>query len=206
MPETLVYHTTPPALLPMYGRTLLPKQKQTGGDVSIPKLSASLLGVSTAGKNLKRYQQVCGFAAVSHLPVTWPHVLAFPLHLKLLTEKAFPLPLLGLVHLRNTITQHRPIGTGENLDLSVRLGNTVKSDRGVEFDLITEARSAGKLVWEEASTTLFRQPDGESKSSGKKHRQSWNVIRTPKISRCPNRLAGNTPGYPATATRSTCMP
>ena len=168
MPETLVYHNTPPALLPMYGRTLLPKQKQTGGDIRIPNLSASLLGVSTAGKNLKRYQQICGFAAHGHLPVTWPHVLTFPLHLKLLTDKRFPLPLLGLVHLRNTITQHRPIGTGENLDLRVSLGNTERSGRGVEFDLITEARSAGRLVWEEASTTLFRQPDNESKSPGKK--------------------------------------
>ena len=133
---------------------------------------------STAGNNLKRYQRVCGFEARSHLPVTWPHVLAFPLHLKLLTEKNFPLPLLGLVHLRNTITQHRPIGTGENLDLKVSLGNTVKSNRGVEFDLITEARSAGRLVWEEASTTLFRQPDSESKSSGKK--------APPQLERYPN--------------------
>ncbi|WP_418141725.1 MaoC/PaaZ C-terminal domain-containing protein [Marinobacter sp. MA] len=178
MPEPLVYHHKPPALLPMYGRTLLPRQKQTCGDISIPGLSASLLGISTAGKNLMRYQQVCGFEARSHLPVTWPHVLAFPLHLRLLTEKSFPLPLLGLVHLRNATTQHRPIGTGENLDLTVSLGNTVKSGRGVEFDLITEARSAGRLVWEEASTTLFRQPDGESKLSGKK--------APPELARYPN--------------------
>lgn len=178
MPETLVYHNKAPALLPMYGRTLLPRQKQTDGDISIPDLSASLLGISTAGNNLKHYQRVCGFEARSHLPVTWPHVLAFPLHLKLLTEKNFPLPLLGLVHLRNTITQHRPIGTGENLDLKVSLGNTVKSNRGVEFDLITEARSAGRLVWEEASTTLFRQPDSDSKPSGKK--------APPQLERYPN--------------------
>ena len=178
MPETLVYHTTPPALLPMYGRTLVPKKKQADGDVSIPKLTARLLGVNTASHNLKRYRQVCGFKTGSHLPVTYPHVLAFPLHLKLLTEKSFPLPLLGLVHLRNTITQHRPIGTGENLDFVVSLGNTAKSDRGVEFDLITEAFAAGKLVWEEASTMLFRQSAGESKSSGKK--------APPELERYPN--------------------
>lgn len=178
MSEILVYHNAAPALLPMYGRTLLPKHKQTDGDIRIPDLCARLLGVSTGGKNQKRYQQVCGFATHSHLPLTWPHVLAFPLHLKLLTDKRFPLPLLGLVHLRNTITQHRSIGTGENLDLQVRLGNTVKSNRGVEFDLITEAHSAGRLIWEEASTTLFRQPDAESKSSGRKV--------PPELERYPN--------------------
>lgn len=168
MPDTLVYHNTPPALLPMYARALRPGRGTDAGDITIPELSARLLGVSTAGQGLSRYKQVCGFAARGHLPVTWPHVLAFPLHLKLLTEKRFPLPLLGLVHLRNTITQHRLIGTGENLDLRVSLRNTVKSSRGVEFDLITEAHSAGKLVWEEASTTLFRQPDNNGKSSGHK--------------------------------------
>ncbi|MBO6811811.1 MULTISPECIES: MaoC family dehydratase [Marinobacter] len=199
MPETLVYHNKAPALLPMYGRTLLPRQKQTDGEISIPDLSASLLGISTAGNNLKRYQRVCGFEARSHLPVTWPHVLAFPLHLKLLTEKNFPLPLLGLVHLRNTITQHRPIGTGENLDLKVSLGNTVKSNRGVEFDLITEARSAGRLVWEEVSTTLFRQPDSDSKPSGKKappqleHYPNTENLKAPEsIGRQYARVSGDT--------------
>ena len=162
MPENLVYHNSAPALLPMYIRTLRRKQKPKGGPISIPNLSGSLLGVSTAGNNLKRYQEVCGFLAHSHLPVTWPHVLAFPLHLKLLTEKRFPLPLLGLVHLRNTITQHRAIGIGENLDFCVRLGNTEESGRGLEFTLITEARSAGKRVWEEASTMLFRQSKAEN--------------------------------------------
>lgn len=181
MPETLVYHKSPPSLLPLYGKALLAKQTQSGGDITIPELSASLLGVSTGGDNLKRYQKVCGFAPHTHLPLTWPHVLAFPLHLKLLTEKHFPLPLLGLVHLRNTITQHRPIGAGENLDISVRLGNSVKSSRGVEFDLITEARSAGKLVWEEASTTLFRQPQDDEKSSGRK--------APPELERYPNTLS-----------------
>ncbi|PHQ24262.1 hypothetical protein CLH62_15180 [Marinobacter guineae] len=181
MPETLVYHKSPPSLLPLYGKALLAKQTQSGGDITIPELSASLLGVSTGGDNLKRYQKVCGFTPHTHLPLTWPHVLAFPLHLKLLTEKHFPLPLLGLVHLRNTITQHRPIGAGENLDISVRLGNSVKSSRGVEFDLITEARSAGKLVWEEASTTLFRQPQDDEKSPGRK--------APPELERYPNTLS-----------------
>ena len=180
MPKTLVYHKSPPSLLPLYGKALLTKQGKSSGNITIPELSASLLGVSTGGENLKRYQKVCGFAPHTHLPLTWPHVLAFPLHLKLLTEQSFPLPLLGLVHLRNTITQHRPIGAGENMDISVRLGNPVKNSRGVEFDLITEARSAGKLAWEEASTTLFRQPKDDEKSSGKK--------APPELERYPNTL------------------
>ncbi len=168
MPEPLVYHGTPPALLPLYGKALLPKKKHSGDSIVIPELSARLVGVATATDKLRKYQQVCGFASHHHVPVTWPHILAFPLHLKLLTDDRFPLPLLGLVHLRNTITQHRPIGHGETLDLNVALGNTTKSSRGVEFDLITQAHSAGQLIWEEASTTLFRQASGNGQSGGGK--------------------------------------
>lgn len=180
MPESLVYHKSPPALLPLYSKALLARWGKSSNSLSIPGLSASLLGVSTSGDKLKRYQTVCGFTPHSHVPITWPHVLAFPLHLKLLTEDRFPLPLLGLVHLRNSITQHRPIGDGENLDISVCLGNEQRTNRGVEFDLITEARSAGRLVWEETSTTLFRQPQGNGESTGKK--------APPELQRYPDTL------------------
>ena len=168
MSEPLIYHSAPPSLLPLFGRALLPKQQKAGENTRIPDLQAELVGISTNTKALPQYLQVCGFKAGSKLPATWPHILAFPLHLKLLTDKRFPLPLLGLVHLRNSITQHRAIGSGENLDIRATLANQQMTNRGIEFDLITEARSAGKRVWEETSTNLFRmatQKAGTPKSA-----------------------------------------
>jgi len=156
MPDSRVYRSAPPSLLPLYGKALLPRQHKPGEQTRIPELQADLLGIATNTRALSTYQRICGFKPGSRAPITWPHILAFPLHLKLLTEKAFPLPLLGLVHLRNTITQHRPVSTGENLDIRVVLGNQQRTDREIEFDLITEARAAGKLIWEETSTNLFR--------------------------------------------------
>ena len=72
------------------------------------------------------------------------------------------------MHLRNTIIQHRPVSAGENLDIRVTLGNQRRTDRGMEFDLITEARAAGKLIWEETSTNLFRMA-GQGASGGSKN-------------------------------------
>lgn len=164
MTNNAIYRNQPPGLWSLYSKVLLPKDKPSGGDIHIPELSARLIGVSTANASLKRYQKVCGFGTQTTVPITWPHILAFPLHLKLLTEKSFPLPLLGLVHLRNQITQHRPIGTGESLDITVRLDGQNNTSKGLEFDLVTEAWASGRLVWEESSTNLFRQPD----KSGKK--------------------------------------
>lgn len=166
MTDTAIYRNHPPGLWSLYSRALLPKDKPSSSDIRIPELSARLIGVSTVNDNLKRYQKICGFGTQTAVPITWPHILAFPLHLKLLTEKAFPLPLLGLVHLRNHITQHRPIGAGESLDIAVRLEGQNNTSKGLEFDLVTEAWAAGRLVWEETSTNLFRQTDKSQKKSG----------------------------------------
>jgi len=168
MSQNARYHNQPPGLLPMYGKVLLPRRKQHGDPPTLPDLSAQLIGVATGGSGLERYRRVCGFERHRAVPATWPHVLAFPLHLKVLTDSSAPFPLLGLVHLRNRIIQHRPIGEGETLDLDVSLGEARKTSKGLEFDLITQAWSAGRLVWEENSTTLFRRPQSGSGKEPKK--------------------------------------
>lgn len=157
------YYNLAPALWPLYGRSLLPKNgNQDLVDLTIPSLAAELLGVHTDGERLNHYRSICGFANRTTLPITWIHILAFPLHLKLLTDSQFPLPLLGLVHLRNEITQRRPIGVGECLDIQVTLGDQTATEKGLEFDLMTTAWSAGRCVWEERSTNLLRQAEGET--------------------------------------------
>lgn len=165
MSQNTEYRNQPPGLLPLYGRALLPRKKQRGDSATLPDLSVQLLGVASGGSDLNRYRRVCGFERHRAVPATWPHVLAFPLHLKVLTDSRFPFPLLGLVHLRNRISQCRPIGEGENLDLDVSLGEARKVSKGLEFDLLTRARSAGRPVWEEISTMLFLRPhSGNGKS------------------------------------------
>lgn len=186
MQQTTSYRNQGPSLWSLYGRALLPKPGTGAGqDTAIPELSAELLGVATASAGLDPYRRLCGFPVSTALPMTWPHILAFPLHLKLLTDKRFPLPLLGLVHLRNRITQHRPVALAERLDLTVSLGNDVQTDKGLEFDLITRAFAGGNLVWEEASTTLYRQAGGSSQ--GKREGSK------PALENYPNRLEVTAP-------------
>ena len=162
MNHSSTYHNQPPRLFSLYGKALLPKPGQPGNGSPLPEVSARLLGVATGGPRLDLYRRVCGFTRQRAIPPTWPHVLAFPLHLKVLTDPGIPFPLLGLVHLRNRIIQHRPIYQGENLDIEVSVGQAKKTEKGLEFELITQASSAGSLIWEENSTTLFRQSDAEA--------------------------------------------
>lgn len=185
MPDSLTYYRQPPSLMPLYAKALAPKQAATDNEIVLPPLSAELIGAQTDTTALDRYERICGFRPSLRVPATWPHVMAFPLQLMLLTDKHFPLPLLGLVHLRNTITQHRAIGRGEILDLRVRLGAQERTARGLEFDLITEGYSAGQLVWEESSINLSRGAEPKSTSTKK--------TPPPELERYPNTLNLNAP-------------
>ena len=69
--------------------------------------------------HLAAYREVTGFSAGPALPVTYPHVLAFPLHLDLMSDPSFPLQADGIVHLSNTITQHQPLPIHAELAIEV---------------------------------------------------------------------------------------
>ena len=126
-----------------------------GGGGEIPELELEL-EVEIEPEDLAAYCRVCGFTVRDTLPVTYPHVLAFPLHMALLTDSSFPFPAIGMVHVRNRISQHRPIGAGERLSLRVRASKLQPHPKGRTFALITEARVGDELVWDSESTNLRR--------------------------------------------------
>ena len=135
------------------------------GVPSIPPLSVRLNGARASSSQLSAYRELCGFADSRTLPITFPHIMAAGLLLHLLTQPEFPLPLLGLVHLRNRIEQLRGIGTGEALDIELRLDAAREVRLGLEFDLITEVSVDGERVWREVMTNLYRLPAPKSASS-----------------------------------------
>lgn len=151
-----------PNIFTLLSRAALPKK--TPNTISLPELSVELKGVKTDAALLKEYSKVCGFNVRSHLPATFPHIMAFPLHMKILTDKQFPLPLLGLVHVQNSITQHRVLNIGEVFDIKCQLTNAQPSDSSVKFDVVTIATIGDKVVWEETSTFLHRIKQRGSKT------------------------------------------
>jgi acyl dehydratase len=160
--------TGAPRIFSLYARalaSLLPGASHlpglAGGGGAIPDLELRLSGVRVDRRHLADYDQVCSFPAHEGLPATYPHVLAFPLQLALITDGHFPFAAVGLVHIANRITQHRPIGRDERLDLRVHATPVAAHLRGLTFSLVTQARVGGELVWEERSTMLRReQHDG----------------------------------------------
>jgi len=116
--------------------------------------------------HLGRYSLVCGFGTRDELPATYPHVLAFPLAMSLLSRRDFPFALLGLVHVGNTITQLRPLRADELLTVRVRVADLRPHDRGQQFDVVHTAVVGGEAVWRDVSTYLRRSSTGSSRSDG----------------------------------------
>ena len=89
---------------------------------------------------LAAYAHVTGFTLRDELPPTYPHVLAFPLHMALLARA--PFSAVGVVHIANRITQHRPLRFGEALSLQVSVSALRPHRRGRAFDLADRGRGS----------------------------------------------------------------
>lgn len=164
----------PPGTLGLYAKAALPMIPGAsalpfvaGGGGRIPRTTLALNGVKTDPRQLADYARVCGFTLRDALPSTYVHVLAFPLHMALMTDGSFPFGAVGLVHLRNRITQLRPIGATETFDLRVHTMPVQPHPKGKTFTIVSEARVGDELVWQDASTMLRR-----GKGSGEKEQRS----------------------------------
>ncbi len=168
---------SPPGRLTLFGRAAagaipgaskVPFLGVPGGGKEMPDLTLVMNDVAIDRDRLAQYVRVCGFDLRETLPATYPHILAFPLHLSLMTDSRFPFGAIGLVHIYNKITQHRPIDVTEKLSLKVWATPLEPHPRGRQFSLITEARIGDELVWEDVSTNLRRGSGADEKASGPK--------------------------------------
>lgn len=152
-----------PSILPLYmkaaapmipGASLLPFVPGRGKE--IPDIELTLDGVVADPEQVAAYARVCGFTLRDHLPPTYPHMLAFPLHMAVMSDGGFPFGAVGLVHIENRIVQQRPIGIGEELKLRVKPTKLQPHPKGRTFSLVTEVRVGRQKVWESTSTMLRR--------------------------------------------------
>lgn len=145
-----------PKTLNLYRRALFAKGLK--GAPKLPTTSITLADIKADAKKVSRYRDVCGFKQDNNqLPLTFPHLLAFPLHLELMLLKDFPFAVMGMVHIRNEITQHRAINVLETMDVSCHFSDLRKTDKGYDVDIKTVIHITGELVWESISTNLVRK-------------------------------------------------
>ncbi|MER6159793.1 MaoC/PaaZ C-terminal domain-containing protein [Streptomyces sp. NPDC001868] len=139
-----------------------------------------LPGVRIDLARLAAYERVCGFpTGEDAVPLTYPHVLGFPLAMRIMSGRDFPLPLLGLVHTSIEITRRRRLPATGEYEITVYVEGLAPHRRGTEATVVTEVRdgseggSGGKgagggageggigVAWESRSTYLARHRRSE---------------------------------------------
>ena len=124
----------------------------------LPEASHEVRGVTPDVGNLTAYQHLIGETASDVLPAGFIHALAFPLAISVMNRDDFPLPLLGMVHLRNHVEQRSPVLFSEPLDITAHVENLQGHRAGTQLDVVAEVRAAGTadVRWRGVSTYLAK--------------------------------------------------
>ena len=144
------------SMLPVYAKALLK---------ALPFGSAqdSELPTRGIGRSLSiDADAYAGFAHVVDAPLSdtvhpgYLHVLAFPLSLQLLADPGVPLPLVGMVHVRNRMDVHRPVRIGDVVDLHVSLSGPFEHPAGTTIDVEMRTLVDGEEAMTETTTYLAK--------------------------------------------------
>ncbi len=159
MTSAIVRYTRPPLTLPMYLRGIfMPREPLLPDGVTVANMTALLDSQRIEQRHLARYREICGFPDSPLLPVTYPHALALPLQLALMSDARFVVRLMGLVHIANLIEVLRPMPVDHRYDLRASVAGHRDSDRGQEIDLLLEMSDRDGPIWRETTTLLARRP------------------------------------------------
>ncbi|MFD9040305.1 MaoC family dehydratase [Streptomyces bottropensis] len=174
----------PPALAPLLARGALGSPRKSRGlrGADSPPLPPGrfarlvLPGVRIDLARLAAYERVCGFpTGEDAVPLTYPHVLGFPLAMRIMSGRDFPLPLLGLVHTSIEITRRRRLHATGEYEITVYVEELAPHRRGTEATVVTEVRDGSEgegeggfgggagVAWESRSTYLARHGRGEGR-------------------------------------------
>ena len=149
------FNTSPP-IGTSYRQLLFKRKKGVPKDGVLPELCLSLKNYTADEVLLSKYNSLCKFTESEFLPITFPYVLAGPLHLALMAHKEFPIKGAGLLHLRNRIKYIRKIKTSEKFEIKVKTTESRFRPQGFEFDIFTSVEIDAQSVWECKSTFLSR--------------------------------------------------
>lgn len=148
-----------PAAIPYMVRGLLPVTRHV--DLS-PQLSARWRDHRVNREVLATFHRIAGLPpAGATLSLLYPHTIGFRLAMAVLTHPSFPVPIWGVLQIRNHVLQHRPIGVDERLEFETRVMRGRAVATGAEFDLHTTVHVEGALAWESVVTFFTRGSFGE---------------------------------------------
>jgi len=128
--------------------------REVAGPLITPELVTT--GVRVPSGTVTAYQHLVGASLRDTVPTVVLHGTLFPLALTLMRRGDFPLPLTGLVHLRNEVRLHRPVGIDEELTLRVRAEDLTAHHAGTAVWIVGTASAGDTDVFTTRSLYLAR--------------------------------------------------
>lgn len=144
-------------MVPAYAKVVFGKKPYIApGATRVQPIELCVEKVRLSSAHLRRYAEICAAPLDRGVPPAYLHVVAMPLHMQLFIAKDFPVKVLGLIHLRNTIRVLGDVDVRSPLSLSVFFDTMRLTDFGQEYDFTTRYEQHGRVIWEEVSTMFAR--------------------------------------------------
>lgn len=136
-----------------------------GGDdrcsmkISPKNHKVEIAGIRINKGHLDRYKKLCGYDQdiTGGVPICYVESLFLKSLVCVVTSNKFCLSPLGLIHLRQTITQHEPLQKyiNDTLQANVKVTQYRCTDRGVEVDIsLYLLAERNKVIWEGVVTLI----------------------------------------------------
>ena len=175
MAERVKDLTDVPSFPAIYAAALDPRSRLGGrrgrartSSEQLPSLAYRVRSVRIDADRARDFDHLMGGPATDLVHPGVLHVLAFPVSLALMARRDFPFPLLGLVHLRNQVLQHRPVRVEELVDVECLVRDLRPHRRGRTFEAVsTILGQGGEIIATDVSTYLVRGAEpGSGEPSG----------------------------------------
>ncbi|MDQ4501012.1 MaoC/PaaZ C-terminal domain-containing protein [Sinomonas sp. ASV322] len=125
---------------------------------ALPAARHHVIGVRPDLGKMTAYQSLLGETKLDIAPAGYLHALAFPAAMSVMAREDFPLPLLGMVHVRNKVEYRLPVLYPDLLEVTAWAEGLAGHRAGTQVGLVVEVRHAGNddVAWRGVSTYLAR--------------------------------------------------
>ncbi|SEC07632.1 MaoC family dehydratase [Arthrobacter woluwensis] len=126
--------------------------------LTVPRAVHEVQSVTVDIDHVTAFQRLVHGTVRTELPSAYVHTLAFPVAMSVMTRDDFPLPLLGLVHLENTVEHYDAIPFGARLTVRAHADGLRAHRAGTLVDMVAEVLDAGsgRLLWRGTSRYLAK--------------------------------------------------
>ncbi len=113
-------------------------------------------GVTVCRNHLHRYNEICGIHDKDSISAMYPLTLVYPMALRLISRKPFPLKMFSMLNKRTRIQIVRKLRCDDVFDLMTDIDTTRVTEKGIEVDIVSSVMVGNDVIWKSINTFFFR--------------------------------------------------